>query len=286
MTQTTDAGGRTKPRLLDVIASIGPPIAVISAVLAYFGWSQATALAKYMGLNVALFSFTDQDYIRFSVGNLFTPLTCLFAVGICVMGLDRWLRRRIETGNGPTVRRAAGAVAVVGVLVAGIALLVVVLQPGRTVLYAPYVIAAGVLLAACAMRLHSLAHPGKPEALSIGHRVGQGALLAGLVTLLLLWGAGDHADAVGRRAALDIEQNLAALPRVELYSFKPLAIGAPAVTEAKLGTDAAPVYRYDGLRLLDVSGGRLFFLPNGWTVQNGTVVVLPDNDTVRVEYGH
>ena len=286
MTQTTDAGGRTKPRLLDVIASIGPPIAVISAVLAYFGWSQATALAKYMGLNVALFSFTDQDYIRFSVGNLFTPLTCLFAVGICVMGLDRWLRRRIETGNGPTVRRAAGAVAVVGVLVAGIALLVVVLQPGRTVLYAPYVIAAGVLLAACAMRLHWLAHPGKPEALSIGHRVGQGALLTGLVTLLLLWGAGDHADAVGRRTDCQRLEAVQFHARESSEVLLDVQGSSPAVTEAKLGTDAAPVYRYDGLRLLDVSGGHLFFLPNGWTVQNGTVVVLPDNDTVRVEYGH
>jgi uncharacterized membrane protein YidH (DUF202 family) len=286
MTETTGAGSTTKSRLLDVIASIGPPIAVISAVLAFFGWSQAAALAKYLGLNVALFSFTDQDYVRFSVGNLFGPLVCLFGVGICVMALDRWLRRRIETGAGPTVRRVSGAVAVVGVLVAGAALLVVALQPGRTVLYAPYVAAAGVLLAAWAMSLRWLAHPGKPEVLSVGHRVGQGALLLGLVTLLLLWGAGDHADAVGRRAAMDIEENLDALPRVKLYSPRPLAIGAPAVTEAKLGSDASPVYRYDGLRLLEVSGGHLFFLPNGWTVRNGTVVVLPDNDTVRVEYGH
>jgi hypothetical protein len=157
--------------MLTIIASIGPPIAVISTVLAYFGWSQAAAQAKYMGLNVALFDFADQDYIRFSVGNLFTPLVCLFTVGICVLGLDRWLRGRIETGEGPAVRRIAGAAAVVGVLVAGAALLVVALQPGRTVLYAPYVAAAGVLLAAWATRLHWLAHPGKPEALSVGHRV-------------------------------------------------------------------------------------------------------------------
>jgi hypothetical protein len=281
----TDARGTTTPRLLVVIAAIGPPIAVISAVLAYYGWSRAAALAKYMGLHVDLFSFTDQDFIRFGVGNLFAPLVCLCTLGICVLGLDRWLRHQIDTGHGSTVRRWVGAVAVVGVLVAGAAL-VVALQANRTILYAPYVIAAGVLLAAWTMRLYWLALPGTAAALPLGHRVGQGALLAGLVTLLLLWGAGDHADAAGQRAATDIEQNLDALPRADVYSSKPLAIGAPAVTETKLGEGVAPVYRYEGLRLLAVSGGHLFFLPNGWTARSGTVVVLPDNDTVRVEYGH
>jgi hypothetical protein len=286
VTQTTGAGGTNKPRVLAIIASIGPPIAVISAVLAYFGWAQAAAQAKYMNLNVALFDFSDQDYVRFSVGTLFAPLVCVFSVGICAMAIDRWLRSRIETGGGPAVRRIAGAVAVVGVLVAGAALLVVVLQPGRTILYAPYFAAGGVLLTAWATRLRWLAHPGKPETLSVGHRVGQGALLIALVTLLLCWGAGDHADAVGRRAAMDIEQSLDNLPRAELYSSAPLAISAPAVTETKLGTDAVPVYRYDGLHLLAVSGGHLFFMPNGWTARNGTVVVLPNNDSLRVEYGH
>ncbi|MFF5790982.1 hypothetical protein ACFY5D_02920 [Paeniglutamicibacter sp. NPDC012692] len=285
MTQTTDGGGTTKSRLLTAIASIGPPTAVISAVLAYSGWAQAAAQAKYMNLNLALFGYTSQDYIRFSVGNLFALLVCLFAVGLCTLPLDRWLRRRIERGDGPTVRRMAGVVAFVGILVAGAALLVLVLKSDRITLYAPYVVAAGVLLAAWALRLRWLAHPGKPEALSVGHRVGQGALLLGLVTLLLCWGAGNHADAVGRRAAMEIEQNLDDLPRAELYSSQPLAISAPSVIETKLGTDAAPVYRYDGLRLLSVSGGHLFFLPDGWTAQSGTVVVLPDNGTVRVQYG-
>ena len=285
MTQTSSAGGTTKHRVLAIITAIGPPIAVMSAVLAYFGWAQAAAQAKYMNLNVALLGSTDQDYVRFTVGTLFAPLVCLIIVGICVVAVDRWLRRRIETGDGPGVRRIARATAGVGVLMAGATLLVLAFQPGRTVLFAPYVVAASVLLAAWATRLRWLANPRTPETSSFGHRVGQGALLFGLVTLLLCWGAGDHADAVGRRAALDIEQNLEALPRAQLYSSTPLAISSPAVIETKLGTDAVPVYRYDGLRLLAVSGGRLLFLPNGWTAQNGTVVVLPDNDTVRVEYG-
>jgi hypothetical protein len=44
-------------------------------------------------------------------------------------------------------------------------------------------------------------------------------------------------------------------------------------------------YRHDGLRLLTAGGGRPFFLHDGWKVQEGKVVVLPDDGSVRVEYG-
>jgi hypothetical protein len=37
---------------------------------------------------------------------------------------------------------------------------------------------------------------------------------------------------------------------------------------------------------LEVSGGHLFFLPNGWPARTGPVVVLKDDGTMRVDYGH
>jgi hypothetical protein len=33
-----------------------------------------------------------------------------------------------------------------------------------------------------------------------------------------------------------------------------------------------------------LSGGRFFFLHDGWTPQNGTVIVLPDDNSVRIEF--
>lgn len=59
----------------------------------------------------------------------------------------------------------------------------------------------------------------------------------------------------------------------------------PGVTTHELGTAEAPLYRYDGLRLLTVSGERYFFLHEGWSVEEGTVVVLPDDASLRVQYG-
>jgi hypothetical protein len=286
MTASAGAGTPPKPRLLAVVSSIGPPVTVISSVLVFFGWIKADAEAKYMGLNVSLFGYTTQDYVFFSLSSLSIALIFLFVVGISCMVLDRWLVRRMkDPGARPRIRRLAGAAIIVGILVAGAALLLVALQPGRGSLYAPYVITAGVLLTAWAGRLYGLARAGEPVARSIEQRVGQGALLFGLVALLLFWAAADHAQDVGRRMAMDIEQHVDALPRAELYSARPLAIDSQAVTEATLGTEAAPVYRYDGLRLLAVSGGNLFFLHDGWTAQNGSVVVLPNDNSVRIEYG-
>lgn len=74
------------------------------------------------------------------------------------------------------------------------------------------------------------------------------------------------------------------MPRAEVYSLKPLGIGANAIKEVKVGTGDAALYRYDGLRLLVLSGGRFFFLHDGWTARDGTVIVLPDDNSVRIEF--
>ena len=115
-------------------------------------------------------------------------------------------------------------------------------------------------------------------------RVAEGAVLFGLILLLLLWGAQDHAEAIGRGLALEREQHVEELPRAVIYSTSPLDLGPPEVTEDMVGTQAHPLYRYKGLRLALVSGQRLFFLHDGWTAQDGTVVVLPDDGSVRIEY--
>lgn len=81
MTQAAGAGGSPpKPRVMVVVVSVGVLIAVASLVLAYSGWAQADA--KYVGLNVGLFGYTTEDYVRFSVSHLFVALICLFAVGV------------------------------------------------------------------------------------------------------------------------------------------------------------------------------------------------------------
>ena len=39
-------------------------------------------------------------------------------------------------------------------------------------------------------------------------------------------------------------------------------------------------------RLLVVSGGRVFFLHDGWTIADGRITVLPDDRSIRFEFGN
>jgi hypothetical protein len=66
--------------LLSVLASVGLPVTLISALMLYFGWARTDQQARYMGLDVSLFGFTAQDYILRSISTLFVPLLVL---GIC-----------------------------------------------------------------------------------------------------------------------------------------------------------------------------------------------------------
>jgi hypothetical protein len=272
-------------RALGVVSAIGPPVTVATALLFYFGWARAEAQAAQMGLDVSLFGYAVQDYILISINALFLPLVCLLAVSVVWVALDRWLRRRIEEGSGRAVIvRAAGIAALFSGLVVGISLLLAIVEPARTALYTPYLMALGVLVATWCVRLRRLRRDAKRPALTTEQRAVETTLVLSIVTLLLFWGTADYAQALGRRLAVNFEQGVQYMPRAEVYSLKPLGIGTGAVTEVKVGSGETALYRYSGLRLLVLSGGRFFFLHDGWTPRDGTVIVLPDDNSVRIEF--
>lgn len=285
MTEADGDGRSSWSRAVGVISAIGPPVTVATALLFYFGWARADAQAAYMGLNVSLFGYTVQDYLLISINALFLPLVCILAASVAWLALDRLLRRRIEEDRGRAViLRAAGIGALVSGLVVGVSLVLAVVDRTRTALFSPYLMALGVLVATWCVHLRRLGRTTQVPALSAEQRAVETTLILSIVTLLLFWGTADYAQALGRRLAVDYEQGVQFMPRAEVYSLKPLGIGSGAVTEVKVGNGEAPLYRYDGLRLLVLSGGRFFFLHDGWTPRDGTVIVLPDDNSVRIEF--
>ncbi|UVJ41465.1 hypothetical protein [Arthrobacter sp. CJ23] len=279
-------------RTLDVLSVIGPPLTVATALLVYFGWARTDAQAKSMGLDVSLFGFTVQDFILRSIQSLFQPLAWLAVIGLLWLMADRAVERMLGTPRFRTiVRRAATAVLAAGFLFAAVMWTVIVTQPGRILLYVPFLIAGGLVFGAWGLSLRRRsAVPGR--SLRMTPRGLERSFVFVLVTLLLFWGTSDYAQALGRGAALDYQERSHLLPTAVVYSKERLAVTAPNVREENVrgeeaaGSTAQPLYRYTGLRLLLVSGGRIFLLNDGWTLKQGRVVVLPDDDSVRVEYGN
>ncbi|RDV11271.1 hypothetical protein DXK94_06300 [Arthrobacter sp. RT-1] len=285
MTDADGDGRSSWSRAFGVLSAIGPPVTVATALLFYFGWARADAQAAQMGLNVSLFGYAVQDYLLISINALFLPLVCILALSVAWLALDRLLRRRIEEDRGRArIIRAAGIAALLSGLLVGVSLVLAVVEPARTSLFTPYLMALGVLVATWCIHLRRMGRDGKRPALSTEQRAVETTLVLSIVTLLLFWGTADYAQALGRRLALNYEQGVQFMPRAEVYSLKPLSIGSGAVTEVKMGSGDTTLYRYDGLRLLVLSGGRFFFLHDGWTPRDGSVIVLPDDNSVRIEF--
>lgn len=286
MTETAAPTGSVWSHVLGYVSVIGPPATVVTALVFYFGWARAKAQAEWMGLHVNLFGYTTRDFALLSISALYLPLLLLVALAMLWVGLDRLLRRRIDRG---AAGRWATALPRAALLGAGalIGLMVVLLFAERVYspLYAPYLVTAGVLVAAWAVRIRRCAAAVEGPRRPAEQQAVEATLLLVLVALLLFWGTSNFAEARGRGLAEDLEVNLPWLPRAQVYSQEPLGLDVPGVTTRELGTAEAPLYRYDGLRLLTVSGERYFFLHEGWSVEEGTVVVLPDDASLRVQYG-
>lgn len=75
-------------KALSLVASFGPPIAVVTALLVYFGWARSDAQSRAMGLDVSLFGYTPQDYVLRSIRSLFLPLVLITIVAIAWLAAD------------------------------------------------------------------------------------------------------------------------------------------------------------------------------------------------------
>lgn len=277
-------------KVLAVVSTIGPPVTVATALIVYFGWARSDAQARAMGLDVSLFGYTPQDYGLRSIRSLFFPLVCILLASLVWLAADLWLRSLLSPDREhPWVARLAATAVVGGVGMTLVSWVLAVVSPQGAFLLVPFLMAAGIMLTLWGVRLRRLTSAPRHESTGrapVQRKALESTFVFALVTVLLFWGVSDFAQVVGRGQAAEIEARMPWLPRADVYSPADLSIGAPGVIATRLGTEASPVYKYTGLRLLVLSGGRFFLLPDGWTLRTGTVVVLPDNDAVRIEFGN
>jgi hypothetical protein len=275
---------------LSVLATLGPPLTILTALLFYFGWARSDQQASAMGLDVTLFGYSTQDYVLRSIRALYVPLlviagaltACLAAHGLVLRVLGSEARRpRLHVLG--WVLLAGGLVAVGGSVSWALA------RPRTLPLVIPLVLAAGTAVAAYGRWLAAVTNANSTATgqLMPWQRALRTFLIGAIITLALFWELSDFAGVVGRASAQQLAASVPAMPRATAYSSVPLAIQAPGVVEETLGVAADPPaarYRTTGLRLLVRSGGRFFFVHDGWSPQSGTVIVIPDDGATRWQF--
>ncbi|MFF2542777.1 hypothetical protein ACFVUY_09440 [Kitasatospora sp. NPDC058063] len=233
-----------------------------------------------------MIGFATQDVLLRSSPALYVPAGVALC-GALVGALGYHVATRAAEGGtvgARTVRRACSAVAVlvVPLLLLGFLAGFEVFDAGP--MGTPLLIGGGLLLAVLA-RLLYVRGTGAPYPLT-GERAALGISVA-IAVLCAFWAVGGYAQQKGTADAEQLARHLYRRPAVVLDTPERLHLGWSGVRETALpGVEPGERfrYRYEGLRLLAHSGGRMFLIPHTWTWETGNGLIVPFDETVRVAF--
>lgn len=268
-------GGAPRPSIdpLRLLTAIGSPIALATTLALYFGWVRSRAQAAAFGADVSVFDMSPQDLVLRSVDVLFLPICLALLIGLGLVRLEPWLREHAEP---------AGRVLWFSWLLLPVGLVLLAMTPdvGDTLLPLFVMVAIAGTAYGSLLRRHARGDTSPPRLANV-------ALVGALLIATLFWQTERLARVGGRALADDLRQNLPErLPPVTLLSAQRLHIDGPGVVETPLGEpDGAYRYRYEGLYLLQRSGEKYFLLTDGWAVHDGRLLIFPESDEIRLEFG-
>lgn len=287
---SANAAGRPedeRPQWVNVAVSVLSPLSLITALLIYFAWVQRVAFAAALGLNANLLEeMSVRAYLLRSTGAVFFPLLVAGVALLLWLWTDRILRRRVHLRAVSRIARALPVSAALLVLSTVLVAMVSAAAEPYVLVWWPFVVALAVLTAAYGASLHHLSSRDAGDMDSVGRRWAINAVIGLLVSVLLFWGMDGFAQVVGRGLAERvIEQPQRYTQPVLLYSAQDLQLDPATALRQELpgGEHTAYRYRYQGLRLVFVDGGRYFLIGRDWRPRGGTVIVLPA-DGVRMEF--
>lgn len=263
-----------------LIVSIGSPLALLTALLFYFGWVRTQVQARELGYDAAILDLSTTDYLLKSVNVLFPVVAAVLLIATAAHALYDRLFPGIAAS--PTGRRWLGRLGsgLQWLTVISIALGIgLFLLPATRFAAVPIGLTAAVLFALAGRNLRRRL-TGKDPWSKPGH-----ILASLLLALLLFWDTERVARAFGEQYAADIAADPTQLAAIVIYSHDDLHIEAEGVSRDTLG-DGSDAYRfrYRGLRLMARASDRYVLINEAWWDGKGRVIVLKDANTIRVEF--
>ncbi|MFD3542256.1 hypothetical protein ACFWUQ_22580 [Streptomyces sp. NPDC058662] len=284
--------------LLDKAAYIAAPGTVVIGLLYYFGSAYTDAYYSTFGVPPGDLQLSVQAYLVKSPEAVFGPVWFLLVCGlVALLGLGRLGHALARPGKEGRRRRVCRCLLVGGLLMVllGFPFFYWERMPNPlpeswwgTQLVPPLVVALGATLAffAVQQRLHQAGEdPDRPTRTADQMWLVGGALLIGLLTMSLFYDASRYVTMAGRSEAWkDIEGGYQESLPVVVYSRVPLTHDAPKIQFKDKGPGSGPFrYQYLGFRLLAKAPSRYYLVSYASRHEDHLTVVLPDDDTLRVE---
>jgi hypothetical protein len=273
-----------------VLAVAGPMVSVATGLLFYFGWARTAAQSAAMGLDESLFSMSTRDYILRSLNALFLPL--LIGVGVLLGWLSAHvaLTNRLHQGRGTArTTRICGWVSRSAWFAVPLAVLLACShEPAWRPVAGPLALAAGFVISEWAARIRAEGDRLLGRSPASGTTWAgplRGVLVGVLVTAALFWEVTNFAQVVGRGLAEQVSATVAQRPSVVVYATLDLQLPPGDVRVQHLPGSAGDFrFRYSGLHLLQISGGKVFLLPAGWQPGTAPLIVVTEGRDVRMEF--
>jgi hypothetical protein len=273
-----------------------------AALLYYFGWSRSQAQARSFGTDVSVFEMSSNELALRSLDAVFFPGLLLLLAALVGLRLHRVLLGQSPVRSAPEWSRWLGRVRWPEALrvdrptwtrrvILGLERSWLVLLPIAATLLAVtddfgYLTLPFWIGLAMFGRVYGAALRRQTTGDSTRISLPVMGVVTALFIVVLFWQTERLAVLFGSAAAQDIKNDPSRrLHLATLYSSKRLYLTAPGVTETALsGPENSYRYRYDGLYLLQRSGGKYFLLSDGWNDNHGKLLVVLDNESVRLDF--
>lgn len=275
---------------LESFAAVAAPTTLVAALLFYFGYVSTFVRYEYFGVDLNALDLSTTELLLLGTEVIFPPLAGLLVLIVLALVAHRAVKSLLERPKPRAAKLVAIVVMVVGAaLFARAAVGILVVSVSREEF-------PGVTAISLALGLPLLVYGAwtyrdtttRPR----GTRTRANALLVtmlvAIVVLGLFWATNNFAAAYGRGRAAEQAAELHTRPRVVLDLEQQLYVpeGLKGVHQFPLPNSEDQHFRVrcQGLRLLTEAGGRLFLVPEEWTPSTGRTIVVPYDDSVRVQF--
>jgi hypothetical protein len=280
--------------VLTVASAVAVPPALITGLAYFFAVKRQETLALYFGVDTSVLGYSTQDYLLRGGDVLFVVVLFVALAGLGFARAHLVVLQRLDVPRLQVPFRWM----VVALKAVGLALLVLgLVAVFRPLPFSPHFLfrslsfGMGVVLIAYGTylgnRLGGIRTASQGDAAALWLSPVSLVLVVVVAFLSLFWATKDLAQALGNGQAQQLERSIAQRPGVVVYCNRDPGIEGPGVIREELDVDADSYryqYRYSGLRLLVRSGGRYFVVPAKWSRSEGAVMLLSDDESMRVEF--